>query len=165
MAGACGHTYGHVNMWVFHRPKEDLPELNKVEMPHNLYWKDELDSPGAWQLQYAKSLLLSRPFLTRKPAQSILLDASQGQRALQGDGFLFVYSPRGCDIDVDLDQLPWTNHVCWWYDPRTGSSHRASLEERDGRATISPPGTPYRGNDWVLVIDDADQAYANPGPI
>jgi hypothetical protein len=165
MSGACGHTYGHVNMWIFHRPEEDLPELAKVEMPHNLYWVDELDSPGAWQLQYAKSLFLSRPFLTRKPAQSILLDSSHGQRALLGDGFLFVYSPRGHDIDVDLDQLPWSDHVCWWYDPRTGSSNRIPLQERDEKATIRPPGTPYRGNDWVLVIDDADRAYAHPGTI
>ena len=38
-----------------------------------------------------------------------------------------------------------------------------TVEERDGKTKISPPGTPYRGNDWVLVIDDADQAHANPG--
>jgi hypothetical protein len=163
MAGACGHTYGHVNMWVFNRPEERLPELEKVEMPHNLHWRAELDSPGAWQMQVAKSLFLSRPFLTRRPAQSVLRDRLGGQRALYGDGFLFVYSPCGEPMDVALDQLPWTDHACWWFDPRTGASHRASLQEKEGGIRASPPGVPFRGNDWVLVIDDAAKGYARPG--
>jgi hypothetical protein len=162
MSGACGHTYGHVNVWCFNRLEEQVPELERVEMPHSLHWRKELDSPGAWQLHFAKSLFLSRPFLTRQPAQHLLLDRSRGQRALQGDGFLFLYSPRGDEIGVDLNQLPWTDNVCWWYDPRTGSTHPTSLEARDGQAWIHPPGTPYRGNDWVLVIDDNEKGYARP---
>jgi len=165
MAGACGHTYGHVNLWVFNRPEEDVPELTSVEMPHHVHWKQAMDRPGAWQLQYAKKLFLSRPFLTRRPAQSVLLDTSHGQRALQGDGFLFAYSPLGHALEVDLAELPWSDHAFWWFDPRTGSAYGISVEVEDGRASISPPGTPYRGNDWVLVIDDAGLASGAPGVV
>jgi hypothetical protein len=152
-------------VWCFNTPEAQLPELERVEMPHKLHWKDELDSPGAWQMQIARSLFLSRPFLSRKPAQSVLLDVRRGQRALQGEGFLYVYSPRGDEIGVDVRQLPWTEHACWWFDPRTGASHRTALQAKEGKARISPPGRPYRGNDWVLVIDDASKAYLSPGTV
>jgi hypothetical protein len=76
---------------------------------------------------------------------------------------LFAYSPCGDPIDVDLSQLPWTEYVCWWFDPRTGASHRVSLRSHGAGGRATPPGLPYRGNDWVLVIDDAAKAYERPG--
>ena len=49
------------------------------------------------------------------------------------------------------------------FDPLTGSSYQIALDDRNGKTRMKPPGTPYRGNNWVHVIDDVDRAYAEPG--
>ena len=62
-----------------------------------------------------------------------------------------------CPALVDMSTLV--------FDPRTVSSYQIALDDRNSKARMNPLGigTPYRGNDWVLVIDDVDKAYAEPG--
>lgn len=53
-------------------------------------------------------------------------------------------------------------------DPRTGAAKEAGVVEPQDRAdfnhTFTPPGDyPGRGNDWVLVLDDASLRYPAPG--
>ena len=39
----------------------------------------------------------------------------------------------------------------------------AALMPAAGSRELDPPGEPARGNDWVLVIDDASQSFGTPG--
>ena len=43
-----------------------------------------------------------------------------------------------------------------WCDPRTGSSELVDEFTKQGDREFDPPGEPAVGNDWVLLLDDAD---------
>ena len=60
-AGAFGHTYGHHSVWQMWSPNQE--PINNPLMP----WYEAIDQPGAAQMQHARALLESRPFLTRIP--------------------------------------------------------------------------------------------------
>ena len=51
-AGAFGHTYGHHTVWQFHVPERG----EGINGPLG-YWREALESPGAWQVQHARALL------------------------------------------------------------------------------------------------------------
>ena len=67
-SGACGHTYGHHSVWQMYDPQRGQP-INNPLLP----WFEAIDQPGAGQMQHAKHLLLSRPFLSRIPDDSIIV--------------------------------------------------------------------------------------------
>ena len=56
-SGAFGHTYGHHSVWQMHTPARG----EGINKPIN-YWFQAIESPGAWQIRYARTLLESRPF-------------------------------------------------------------------------------------------------------
>jgi hypothetical protein len=163
-AGACGHTYGHVNVWCFNAPGEMPPQTMTVAMDHGLHWRDELDSAGAHQMTHVRNLMGSRPQAGRAPVQDLLVGEGSGEgrlRATQGNGYAFAYASLGGLIGVDLGRLPWNEHTCWWNNPRTGEATRADQLS----STFTPPGVPERGNDWVLVVDDRSKHYPPPGQL
>jgi hypothetical protein len=53
----------------------------------------------------------------------------------------------------------------WWYNPRNGDVSEIGVIENSGIREFRPPGTVANGNDWVLILDDADQGYLPPGCI
>jgi hypothetical protein len=65
--GAFGHTYGHHSVWQMWQPGRS--PVNNPLMP----WYEAIDQFGAGQMQYARWLIESRPFLTRVPDDSILV--------------------------------------------------------------------------------------------
>ncbi len=124
-AGAFGHTYGHVNLWRFNVPGK-VRTRERFDMM-DLYWMDLLDSPGAWQMRYARQLMLSRPQGGRVPDPALLAGNEDGERrqvATSGQGHAFVYTPYGDTIVIREQRIPWTDWRCWWYDVRTGASRR-----------------------------------------
>ena len=50
----------------------------------------------------------------------------------------------------------------WWYDPRTGHARVTGVFENKGTRDFDPPGKAARGNDWVLVLDDASKHFGAP---
>jgi hypothetical protein len=66
-AGAFGHTYGTHPIWQMY--DTGRWPLWEVVTP----WHQALDLPGATQLIHLKRLMLSRPFLTRIPDQSVIV--------------------------------------------------------------------------------------------
>ncbi len=66
-AGACGHTYGCHDIWQMWQPGR--PPISAARTP----WKKALDLPASHQMQHAKNLLLSRPYLDRIPDQSLIV--------------------------------------------------------------------------------------------
>ncbi|MFC1715644.1 DUF4038 domain-containing protein [Candidatus Poribacteria bacterium] len=163
-AGAFGHTYGHVNLWRFNVP--GLVRTKERFDMMDLYWQDLLDSPGAWQMSYARQLMLSRPQKGRIPNQSLLsynYDGERGLVATSGEGYIFVYTTYGHTVGIRQKEVPWQNSCSWWYDPRTGASSSCNGIQQGDSMLFQPPGDPYRGNDWVLVIDEKAKDYGCPG--
>lgn len=164
-AGAFGHTYGCHDVWQFLTPARKPVSSARTE------WRKAIELPGAWQMGHVRRLLLSRPFLGRVPDPS-LVAAGQGEgadhveAARAGDGsYAFVYVPAGRPATIDLSRLRGARVKAWWYDPRTGEAHAIGEWAREGRREFAPPGTPGRGHDWVLVLDDAARGFPPPGEV
>ncbi len=159
-AGAHGHTYGCHPIWQMLRPGRDA--ITAARRP----WYEALHLPGSGQMRHAKALLLSRPFLTRIPDQSLLTsDPGSGVHHIRAtrdaDGsYALIYIPTGREVEVDLEKLAGQTLAAHWYDPRTGAARRVGEVPRQGRHGFTPPAG---GPDWVLVLDDAARGFPTPG--
>ena len=160
-AGAHGHTYGCHPIWQFYTKKS--PYVS----PTRRTWQEVLDLPGSFQVQHLKHLMLSRPFLERVPDQSLVAgEAGTGLRHVQatrGAGYAFVYLPTGNPVPVQLGKISGSKVKAWWFDPRTGAAAAIGVFPNRGTRTFTPKGGARPGNDWVLVLDDADKKYGMPG--
>jgi hypothetical protein len=161
-AGAHGHTYGCHDIWQFWQPGRR--PVTQARTP----WKEALSLPGAAQMQHARKLLLSRPFLDRLPDQSLLAsdpgtgsDHVQATRAQDGS-YAFIYSASGGPFTVDMNKLAGSTIQAYWYDPRAGTATPAGEFARAGTREWTPPSN-GPGHDWVLVLDDAAKEYSAPG--
>lgn len=163
-AGAAGHTYGNNSVHQFFDPAHN-PPLEWVKDP----WQKELHTPVAGQLRHLKALMLSRPYFSRIPDQTLIRgDTKHGDDHIGAtrdrDGsYALVYSPKGEPVTVDLAKLSAPKLAGWWYDPRTGRAQRIGGSfANKGSRTFSPPS---RGSedDWVLVLDAAARNYPVPG--
>lgn len=161
-AGACGHTYGCHNIW-----QMLAPGRKPISWAHR-YWYESLDLWGAGDMQHVRRLMLSRPYFRRIPDQSLLASDSGGDdehcRATRdADGrYAFVYAPLGRKVSVHVDKLSGTSVRAWWYDPRHGTATEIGVFDKQGPREFTPP-IHGKGNDWVLVLDDAAQGFAPPG--
>ena len=159
-AGGHGHTYGNRGVWQMFEPKREPYRGVRY------YWYDAIDLPGAWDMLHVRKLMLSRPMLSRVPDQSLVVAPLSGAdhiRATRGDGYAFVYAATGRSFTLNLGKISGTTLVAWWFDPRTGSAAQIGRIRNTGTRPFDPPGTPGRGNDWVLVIDDAEKGFPAPG--
>lgn len=119
-------------------------------------------------MQYLKKLILSRPFLSRMPDTMLLADNPYdpiGQLvATSGEGYAMVYIPTGKIVKIDLSHLPFEMIKIWWYNPRSGKALEASIQPNlKNTFEFDPPGETGRGNDWVLVLDNAERKFTTPG--
>ncbi len=168
--GACGHTYGHHAVWQFYKPGFRYP-INHPLMP----WWEAIRQPGAEQMQYARRLMESRPFLTRIPATNeVLVQPDDDIGYMPGEGrahfaatmdldgtYLMVYAPVGRRFGVRTSVLSEGKLKGWWFNPRNGKSHSAGRIERGENVSFISP-TPGEETDWVLVIDVAGKGYRKP---
>jgi hypothetical protein len=158
-SGACGHTYGNHAVWQMSAP--DRKPVNGPLMD----WRAAIHRPGASQMQYLKGLLLSRPYLSRVPDQSIVVDALDGAdriSATRGDGYLMVYTAQGRKFTVRLGKLSGEQVKGWWYNPRSGAAQALEVFDNKGEREFTPPSEGF-GGDWVLVLDDASKNFPAPG--
>jgi hypothetical protein len=161
LAGAFGHTYGCHPIWQMLAPGRE-----PIGFARN-NWVDALDMPGASSLRHLRALVESRPALSRVPDQGLLADNPPAgidhAQASRGDGYAFIYVPAGRPAIVNLYRFPWKNSKVWWFDPKSGGARPDGTAASDSPRTFTPPGTPGRGNDWVLVLDDLAVGFAPPG--
>ena len=161
LAGACGHTYGNNNVWQFLQPGRE-PVLWA-----NIRWQASLDTPGAFQMGLVRRLFESRPFTKLVPNVAMLLgEAPAGgakvRAACASDGsFAIIYSAQGEPFTVDRNVIRARRLREIWYDPRYGCSYLLHSTDSRGYQTYTPP-TSGRGQDWVLIIEDADQGFPLP---
>ncbi len=161
-AGACGHTYGCHSIWQFWSDTRE-----PVNRPLR-FWPHAVQLPGAWQQQFGKKLIESRPVQTRIPDNSLLISGQMEEgdhlaatRCREGR-YAFVYSPMGKPFTVDLEKLTGKTLQAGWFDPRTGFAHSAGRLSCQGTREFSPP-TQGLYHDWVLVLDDVEADFGVPG--
>jgi hypothetical protein len=162
LAGACGHTYGHSSVWQMYDKGRD-PIIAAV-MP----WHAALDHPGAFQMKHVRTLFEARPFSKLIPKQSIIKNGPMSggakiRAAIADDGtFAIVYSPRGESFTIDKSVIDARYIKEIWYDPRYGVSYHIHTGDTDGLQTYTPP-TSGRGQDWILIIENAGLNMPLPG--
>jgi hypothetical protein len=165
-AGAAGHTYGNHNIWQFYDPLR-----NPATYLARASWQSALNQPGAGQMQYAKKLMLSRPYFMRIPDQTLIVgDQGEGQQHISAtrdkEGrYAMVYLPRGQSVTVDLSKLSGPRAAGWWFDPRTGGAAKIDTGfSLVGQKTFAPP-THGDDQDWILVLDSENGRFAAPGAL
>jgi hypothetical protein len=124
-----------------------------------------LDLPGAFDLIHARRLFESRPFLSRIPDQSLIVPFYYPETdyvvATRGEGYAFVYFPTGWPAEIILDKIGAEKINASWYDPRTGEMNPAGAIPGKGTRRFTPPSS-GRGNDWILILDDASKNFMKP---
>lgn len=173
-SGGFGFTYGHNSIWQMYNG--EIAPLFLADIT----WKEAMEAPGSYQMRHMKNLMLSRPFLSRIPDQSILDPAAShnvdhlqatrdGTPGKKDATYIMVYFPfMTHQYKVKTDAISASKLRAWWFDPRTGASFLYSEIDNTGIFEIpwgSNLNTNNSGPDWVLVIDDASKEYPPPGEL
>ncbi len=166
--GAFGHTYGHHSVWQMWSPGKN--PVNNPLMP----WREAIEQPGATQMQHGKNLILSRPFLTRVPDDSIIV-TDRVPTSVPGAGryrfvatrdtsgsYAMVYAPVGRTFKVRMDKITGAKVKAWWFNPRTGTAEAIGEFPNTGERAFTPPQLGEQ-LDWILVLDDATKSFPVPG--
>lgn len=161
-SGSFGHTYGCHAIWQF------LDEGREPVGMARHTWREGLDLPGSQQMLYVRKLMESRPFVSRVPMQELVSNGFMPETdykvATKGDGYALVYLPQGGSVNLKLDLLGFAKGKASWYDPRTGSVKGAEAFTASGDHTFYAPSN-GRGNDWILILDDATKEFADPSTV
>jgi len=159
-SGGFGHTYGCHPIWQMKSPGKEAVGLARNN------WTDVIDLPGAGDLIHARRLIESRPFISRVPDQSLIAPAYFPETdyvvATRGDGYAFVYFPTGWSAEIIPDKIGAKSINAYWYDPRTGEAKFIETFPGKGSRNFTPPSG-GRGNDWILILDDASGNFKAPG--
>lgn len=166
--GAFGHTYGHHSVWQMWAPGRN--PVNNPLQP----WSEAILQPGAAQMQHARALLESRPFLTRIPDDTLVV-TNRVPTSIPGAGryrfvatrdtagsYAMVYAPVGRPFAVRMNAIQGPSVKAWWFNPRDGSAQSNGTYSNEGERTFTPPN-PGEMTDWVLVLDDTSKNYPAPG--
>jgi hypothetical protein len=166
-SGAHGHTYGTHAIWqMYAPPRQPLWDITKP-------WYDAMDLPGVIQLRHLKALMLSRPYLTRIPDQTLIRSGMAwglDHVAVTRDGtpgrcdatYLMAYFPKHRRVLLQTACIAGRRLRGWWFNPRDGRV--TDIGEMDNANTMEfAPPTKVDKDDWVLVLDDARCTYGAPG--
>lgn len=163
LAGACGHTYGNHNIWQMWTSERD--PISAARTP----WQQSLDHPGAFQAGYMRNVFESRPWQLLEPANTLVtrgpnIDGREVMAAIAEDGsFLLVYTPFGSNFSIDLEKIKGDRVRVWWFNPRIGTSILVGTFDKEEHYHANPPSDEKRGNDWVLVVENAALDFPAPG--
>ncbi len=164
--GAFGHTYGCHDIWMMRKPGDPPGGTARG------WWFESLHLPGARQMGYLKRLMLSRPFLTRRPAPELVLQRDRVESdhaAATRDGgagadatdasYVMAYSPLAGPIALDTRVLGQGRLRVWDVNPRTGRAVVLDEPENAGRYVAPALQT---GPDRVVLIDRVDAGFVAP---
>jgi hypothetical protein len=167
-SGAFGHTYGHHSVWQLWTTSRE--PVNNPLMP----WTEAIEQPGAAQMQHARALLESRPFLTRVPADDVIVEG-RVPTSVPGAGryrfvatrdaegtYAMIYAPIGRRFTVRMTAIRGSRVHAWWFNPRDGRAAEIGRFAAAGEREFTPPD-PGEMLDWVLVLDDDARNYPPPG--
>jgi hypothetical protein len=122
---------------------------------------------GSWDASLMKKLVDSRNWYKLVPdfEHKALVDGyGSGEdyvpAAMAENGETFIaYIPKGNAVTVNMQQLSGIQLVAWWFNPRNGLAQTAGNFAEKKRMQFTPPDR----NDWVLVIDNAENGFGAPG--
>ncbi len=159
-AGACGYTYGCHDIWQFWTKERKPVSAARTD------WREALKLPASGQIRHVRKLVESRPYLARIPDQSLILGEDAGAdhvQATRGEdwSYAFIYLPTGKPVKIATAKFSGEKLNAYWFDPRNGTSKALEAAPKLWAQEFTPP-TNGRGNDWVLVIDDAAKNYPAP---
>ena len=159
-SGSFGHTYGCHPVWQMLAAERKPTGLAR----HN--WYEVLDLQGAASQIHARRLLESRPFFSRIPDQSLIVNTYYPETdyvvATRGKGYALIYFPTGWEATLQLDKIGAQTLKGWWFNPRNGEAKPIGVIAGTGTKNFQPP-TKGRGNDWILVLDDVVSNFKTPG--
>ena len=164
-SGAFGHTYGHHSVWQMWKPGKE--PINNPLMP----WFEAIEQPGAAQMQHGRRLIESRPFLTRIPDDSVIVETNI-PTAMPGTGsrhfaatrdeagsYAMVYAPVGRAFQSAHEQDHRRESEGLVVQSARRRRRRRSGEfANTGEREFTPPN-PGEHLDWVLVLDDAAKNF------
>ncbi|MDQ3535617.1 MAG: hypothetical protein M3421_08335 [Bacteroidota bacterium] len=111
----------------------------------------------------------SRPFGKLVPDQFLIMENTGSDihhiiAAVSEDkSFAFVYLPTGSKVNIKMSKIGKSKVKAWWFDPRTGNASFIGEYVNMGIREFVGPGEIGRGNDWILVLDDASKNFTPPG--
>jgi hypothetical protein len=157
-AGTCGFTYGDNAVMQMHKPEDSKGAYGVKE-----FWDQALNDPGSSEMIYLKKLMLLEPYFERIPDQSIIAD-SNGTKynylaATKGSSYLFVYNYTGRKFKINMGKISGHFVNAYWYNPRNGTFTFIGKMANKSVKQFDPPGEMKEGNDWVLVVIDADKDF------
>lgn len=158
LAGSCGHTYGHNAIMQFAKPGTHGAYFADGDVKP---WYKAMDDPGYNQMKYLKQLILTMPYFTRVPDQSVIVDnGTRYERlaATRGDDYLLVYNHTGREMRIDMTKISGNQKHVWWMDASNG--RLTYLGEYNNQAvTFRYHPTEQSADDGVLIAIDAQKDY------
>jgi Putative collagen-binding domain of a collagenase/Protein of unknown function (DUF4038) len=161
-----GFVYGNCVVWPFGYKYPFCSSWTS-----STQWQTWLNTTGAIGRMYLGDLMRSREFWKMVPdINNTVVTAGYGSgdtitvtsRANDGQTII-AYIPNGnaTTLTVDMNQITSASStaICWWFNPRDGSTTTIGTYANSGTHNFTPPDS----NDWVLVIDDASANLAAPG--
>lgn len=152
-SGSCGHTYGCHDIWQMLTSGRDPVGLARGN------WKTSLDLPGAYDVIHARRLMESYDWASRVPSQEIIISENTDYFhkivAIRGKGYALIYFPNGEKTTLDVSPVAKGKGVIQkWMNPRNGEIVTVDKPAIQGIIEITPPSS-GRGNDWVLILEEA----------
>ena len=159
-SGSFGHTYGCHEVWQMYAPgKEPVRHARH-------YWYENINLPGAWDMIHLRKLIESRPITERIPFNEIIknlyMPETEYNVATRGKDYIMVYHPVGKTAKLDLTLCGWPEAKGWWYNCQSGEVTLIGKISTDQTKDFKP-ATRFRGNDWVLLLDNAAVDFPLPG--
>ena len=150
-AGGCGFTYGNNSVMQFYRTGN-----KDMSFGANKNWDEELNTPGAGQMQYLKELMLSKSYFDRVPDQSLVPD--NGERydrvmATRGKNYAMFYVYNAKAFKVAMNKLNFKPGKATWFSPADSQVIDIKNYTYATEKTFDPPGEKGDGNDWVLILE------------
>ncbi|MGG9960841.1 glycoside hydrolase family 140 protein [Ferruginibacter sp. SUN106] len=150
-AGGCGFTYGNNSVMQFYR------KGNKdMSFGANKDWDTELNTPGAAQMQYLKTLILSKSYFDRVPDQSLVTDNGEKYNrvmATKGKNYALFYVYNARAFKTNLATLNFKPGKATWFSPVDSQVIPIKNYKYAVQKTFDPPGEKGDGNDWVLILE------------
>jgi len=159
LSGGMGYVFGNCPLWGF-----GAPQLASEFCASGASWQTQMDTPGAFGMQYLFQVLfgvawqnlvpdLNHTTVTAGFGVNGGTDWASTERA--ADGSLVVsYIPTGNTVTVNMSQLK-APASAQWYDPSAGTYTpiAGSPFANTGSQQFAPPGLNATGStDWVLLL-------------
>ena len=155
-----------VTAWQFYDPARNVTD--PPALPDMPPWRKALERATAGQMGHLKQLMLSRPYFSRIPDQSLIVGAAgEGSEHIsatrdKAGRYAMVYLPQGQTVTVNLTGISGLRAVAWWFDPRNAAATRIQGDFPTTGTRLFTPPSHGAGEDWVLVIDDSAQEFGPP---